>query len=66
MTAIPGPLALICRLRGIVWSISLRKAVVGHRFVETDRSQGQPRCVRVLECRDCGTVSVGWETCSKC
>jgi len=66
MAAIPSPLALICLIRGIVWSVSLWKPVKGHRFVEGNRSVGQPQCVRVLECRDCGTVSVGWETCGKC
>jgi len=66
MTAIPRPMALICLLRGIVWSISLWKPVLGHRYVEGERSEGQPKCVMVLKCRDCGTVSVGWESCTKC
>lgn len=66
MTTVPSPISLMCFMRGIVWSIGLCKPVKGHRFVETERSDGQPRCVRVMHCRDCGTVSVGWETCSRC
>ena len=66
MTPIPRPMALICFLRGLVWSIGLWKPVQGHRFVELERTEGQPKCVMVLHCRDCGTVSVGWETCSRC
>lgn len=66
MPPIPSPIAIVCLLRGIVWSLALRKPVRGHRFVEAEKAAGQPSCVHVLECRDCGTVSVGWETCSRC
>ena len=66
MAPIPSPMALLCFLRGVLWSVALRKPMRGHRFVEAERAVGQPRCVLVLRCRDCGTVSVGWESWRRC
>jgi len=66
MSVVPHPMSMICFLRGILWSIALWKPIGGHRFVESSRSKGQPKCVLVLRCKDCGAVSVGWETCNKC
>jgi hypothetical protein len=66
MTVIPSPLSLVCFVRGLLWSLTLWKPVKGHRFVAMQPSDGQPKCVTVLQCKDCGVVSVGWETCSRC
>jgi len=66
MPLIPSPLAILCFFRGLFWSLALWKPVRGHRFDEIEQAEGQPSCVHVLECRDCGTVSVGWQTCGLC